>query len=335
MIDLNSATRQFSLTEAWNLNRDSFFAFARAATRAATSQPLSYEEKIGFREQYHSLGEVKATVEAYRPTWCRLIYDLITATATVIKTYILRRNIPQILSQMDSLAQRIIKDPVIEKADLIRNAMTYMVNGELVTEVDAKAYEYFETTLEKLKENQNVPIPRWYNSPKPEAFDQILNAERLTENFCEFGKFFRSCGSSRDEQGFWFSAWSFTIAFDHHNAWGGRAVNYVVSEQQHHDRVNNTIWVYGGEHRIKLDATTIAFYVTSDEGQIEKLAERNISVFPRNVSERIRYILERVEPARASTRIVPSNWTQQYLIDQIGKPKWLEEPDLSTELLWG
>lgn len=305
MIDLKSIKHfsDFSLRSAWNLSRNSIPLFEKAAT----SQPLSCPDKMNFIEQFCALRKIKASVDAYQPSWTRLIYDLITATTMVIKAYLLRENVSKISSQIRNVARIIHNDPVVKKIFFVSKAFTHMNDTGIVSDTDKLVLAYFNNAYRQLEQNQNVPLPRMYHSFKGNYFNDILKANQLTENFCRLRVTTRPCGSTRDE---WFDD-DFAIAFDPDNAWGNSPVEYVVRKERYSDHVHNVIWAYAENHPAKLDATTIAFYVTSDAKQVSELVKKNITVVSREVSERIRHILETVELAQNGTRIVPNHWKQR------------------------
>lgn len=322
-MDLNSIHRftDFSLVNAWNLNRGSVPIFNFAVAAAAVHQSLSFQEKIEFINQHESLGNIKASLQAYRPSWCQYIYDLLTGT--VLKAYLLRRSVAEISSQIDGIAQPILNDPVVQKVNLVGRAIQYMDENKLNSDLDNRVGQYFMSALDQLHKNQNIPIPRWYHSFFGGVFSHFIKATELDRNFCDRRSYWRPCASSRDEYQFWQGEkGTFTIALDHHNTWKDEPVNYVVKTEKYQSHVHNAIWVYGGDYRIKLNANTIAYCVTSDENKIEELTKKNIPVVSREISERIRYIFEQVEPAFEDTRIVPGNWAQQYLTKEFGKPEW-------------
>lgn len=216
-----------------------------------------------------------------------------------------------------------IAQAIIEKTDLVTHAISYMDKTDRQSDLDKSVYQYFNETLQKLKANENVPLPRWYHTFVGRDYTPIipilLKAKILEEKHCHQRSFFVPCASSRCEEG------AFSIAFDHHNSWNNQPVNYVVENRLYSEHeIHHEVKVYGGKNRIKFEPQNIAYFVALDNEITKKINGHQIRVVSREFNERVRQILEQVEPAQNNVRIVPRHWIKQTLSMYCReKPQWL------------
>lgn len=312
MFNLNKNINNYSIWQSWVLGREVI------PSDCAT---LSYKQKIAFFDYNEKINHLQRCLNdrRYKPL-TQIIYDIFSLTT--LRNYILDRSLKQIAPLINTLTDKILQDPVVQKASLVERAITILNNkndkskiGEVaykyfqnaeqslscistddtkvkdntpIAELNGQVEDYLQNALKELQKNNNIPLPRWYHATdKLSSVVEIFNSEGIhNRGRC-------ACASSVDE---FRDYGDYAVALDHHNTWKNKVAFFDLKGSSWIER--EMIWIHAGSQSIQTNSDTVAFIVTNQEDLKEakaKLVEKNVMVVTRKFSEHLRIILELAE----------------------------------------
>lgn len=306
MIDLKNYSN-YSIWQSWNLGN---------ATIPEKCDHLSFQDKQAYYQNNNTVKNLKRFLNEHHPKGLKeIIIDIISLTA--FRNYILSRSLNKIAPRINALAQKILQDPVFQKAKLVERAITILNNkddkskldkcaqiyfanvesalkGKIpedtpIAELDQKVQEYLQNALKELNNNKNIPLPGWFHATEDiSSVRDILDSKKIINR----GKC--ACASSVDE---YRDYGPFTVALDYHNALKDKVVYYYYKGKNDWNR-HEMIWIHTGSQSIRADSESVAFIIVPQnerEEMAKKLAVKNVMVVTRKFSEHLRNILTLAE----------------------------------------
>ncbi len=162
-----------------------------------------------------------------------------------------------------------------------------------------KVEAYFKKCVQKLENNENIPLPRWYHATKVQWLNPILKGQKLKQFTAIIGEHGVFVGSAAER-----TYGNYVFALDEANAVAKFSGEYFPSEDSGtQENVHASLWVCVRSD-IALTPQSVAFVACAtveEEGLANKFLSDNglhVEVVSRAVSDMIRQMFEFAEKKR-------------------------------------